>query len=150
MRQRTRTSRFQPAPSTGYDVLSCSGDAMKRHSRASGNPARSRRSNSSKSKSRTHTKVAGHRPSRGGAETEVVRLKRELHEALGQQTATSEVLRVISRSTGDLQSVFDAMLENAARICDAKFGNIFRVEGDALYLLATYNTPPALAEDTQA
>ena len=38
------------------------------------------------------------------------------------------------------------MLENAARICDAKFGNIFRVEGDALYLLATYNTPPALAE----
>ena len=119
---------------------------MKRHSRASGNPARSRRPKSSKSKSRNPTKVAGHRPSRGGAETEVARLKRELHEALGQQTATSEVLRVISRSTGDLQSVFDAMLENAARICDAKFGNIFRVEGDALYLLATYNTPPALAE----
>jgi GAF domain-containing protein len=71
---------------------------------------------------------------------------RELHEALEQQTATSEVLQVISSSSGDLQPVFATMLENAVRICDAKFGNIYRWDGDALHLVAMHNTPPALAE----
>ena len=70
----------------------------------------------------------------------------DLAEALEQQTATSEVLQVISRSPGDLQPVFAAMLENAARICDANFGNIFRWDGDALWLVATHNTPPAFTE----
>src|SRR5262249_18900889 len=70
----------------------------------------------------------------------------DLAEALEQQTATSDVLRIISRSPGDLQPVFAAMLENAARICDANFGNIFRWDGDALWLVATHNTPPAFAE----
>ena len=68
---------------------------------------------------------------------------RELTESLEQQTATSEVLQVISSSPGDLQPVFAAMLENAVRICDAKFGNIYRWDGDALHLVATHNTPPA-------
>ena len=71
---------------------------------------------------------------------------RELVESLEQQTATSEVLQVISSSPGDLQSVFAAMLENAVRICDATFGNIYRWDGEALHLLATHNTPPAFAE----
>jgi class 3 adenylate cyclase len=71
---------------------------------------------------------------------------RELSELLEQQTATSEVLQVISSSPGDLQPVFATMLENAARICGANFGNIFRWDGDALHLIATHNTPPALAE----
>ena len=65
---------------------------------------------------------------------------------LEQQTATSEVLQVISSSPGDVQPVFETMLENAVRICDARFGNIFRWDGDAMYLVATHNTPPALAE----
>ena len=56
------------------------------------------------------------------------------------------MLRVISSSPGDLQPVFAAMLENAVRICDAKFGNIHRWDGDALHLMATHNTPPAFAE----
>ena len=70
----------------------------------------------------------------------------DLTEALEQQTATSEVLQVISSSPGDLQPVFEAMLEKAARICDATFGNIYRWDGELLHLLAAHNTPPALAE----
>ena len=70
----------------------------------------------------------------------------DLGEALEQQTATSEVLQVISGSPGELQPVFAAMLENAARICDANFGNIFRWDGDALWLVATHNTPAAFIE----
>ena len=71
---------------------------------------------------------------------------RELAKSLEQQTATSEVLQVIRSSPGDLQPVFETMLHNAVRICDAKFGNIFRWEGDALHLVATHNIPPAFAE----
>src|SRR6516165_5220011 len=71
---------------------------------------------------------------------------RELSESLEQQTATSEVLHVISRSPSDLQPVFATMLENAARICDAKFGNIYRWDGDALHLVASHNLPPAYAK----
>ena len=71
---------------------------------------------------------------------------RELSEALEQQMATAEVLRVISSSPGDLQPVFASMLENAVRICDAQFGNIYRWDGDALHLAAAHNIPPAFAE----
>jgi GAF domain-containing protein len=71
----------------------------------------------------------------------------DLTEALEQQTATSEVLQVISSSPGDLEPVFASMLENAVRICDATFGNIYRWDGEALHIVATHNTPPAFAED---
>ena len=77
---------------------------------------------------------------------ENARLLSELRESLEQQTATSEVLKVISSSPGDLRPVFSAMLESAARLCDASFGNIFRWEDDALRLVATYNTPAAFVE----
>jgi len=70
----------------------------------------------------------------------------DLTEALEQQTATSEVLQVISSSPGDLQPVFAAMLESAVRICDAKFGNIQSWDGELFSLVATHNTPPAFAE----
>jgi signal transduction histidine kinase len=71
---------------------------------------------------------------------------RELTESLEQQTATSKVLQVISSSPGDLEPVFAAMLESAVRICNAAFGNIYRRDGEALHLVATLNTPPALVE----
>jgi class 3 adenylate cyclase len=77
---------------------------------------------------------------------ENVRLLNELRETLERQTATSEVLQVINSSPGDLQPVFMTMLENAVRICDAKWGTIHRWDGDALHLMATHNLPPAFAE----
>ena len=73
-------------------------------------------------------------------------LTRELHEALEQQKATAEVLRVISSSPGDLEPVFATMLANAVRICNATFGNIYRWHDGALHLVAGHNTPPAFAE----
>jgi two-component system, NtrC family, sensor kinase len=71
---------------------------------------------------------------------------RELSESLEQQTATSEVLKVISSSPGELEPVFMAMLENAVRICEAKFGTMFLREGDAFRTVALHNAPPAYAE----
>ena len=78
--------------------------------------------------------------------TDLTERTADLAEALKQQTATSEVLQVISSFPGDLEPVFASMLENAVRICDAKFGNIFRWDGEALHLAATHNTSPAYAE----
>ena len=59
----------------------------------------------------------------------------------------SEVLQLISRSTDDLQPVFAAILENAVRLCEASFGDIYSWEGNALCLLASHNSPPAFAEE---
>ena len=77
---------------------------------------------------------------------EVQARTRELSESLEQQTATSEVLKVISSSPGELKPVFDALLANAVRICDAKFGVLFLTEGDAFRYVALHGAPPAFAE----
>jgi GAF domain-containing protein len=70
----------------------------------------------------------------------------DLSEALEQQTATSDVLRVISTSPGELEPVFNAMLESAVRLCEAKFGNLLLYEGERFRRVALYNAPPAWAE----
>ena len=70
----------------------------------------------------------------------------ELSESLEQQTATSEVLKIISSSPGELEPVFEAMLENAVRICGAKFGNLWLREGDAFRIGAMHGAPPAYAD----
>ena len=70
----------------------------------------------------------------------------DLGEALEQQTATSEVLKVISSSGGELQPVFEALLANATRLCAAKFGNLYLYEDDAFHTTAMHNVPPAFAE----
>src|SRR5262249_31537385 len=77
---------------------------------------------------------------------EVQARTRELSESLEQQTATSEVLQVISSSPDELAPVFEAMLENAVRICEAKFGVMFRFDDDVAYAVAMLNLPPALDE----
>ena len=77
---------------------------------------------------------------------ENTRLLNELRESLQQQTATSEVLKVISSSPGELQPVFQAMLANAVRICDAKFGVMFRYNNEMFNPAAMFDMPPALVE----
>jgi transcriptional regulator with GAF, ATPase, and Fis domain len=72
--------------------------------------------------------------------------ERELAESLEQQTATSEVLRVISSSPGELQPVFETMLAEATRLCGAKFGTLYLCEGDGFRAAAIYNAPPAFSE----
>src|SRR6516164_690017 len=69
----------------------------------------------------------------------------DLTESLEQQTATADVLRVISSSPGELEPVFRAVLENAIRICEAKFGSLFRVYGDKIQFAAEVGTPPEYA-----
>src|SRR5262249_12419666 len=71
---------------------------------------------------------------------------RELTESLEQQTATSDVLQVISSSPGDLNPVFQTILANATRICEANFANIHSWDGNGLSLVATQNTPLAYVE----
>jgi two-component system, NtrC family, sensor kinase len=78
---------------------------------------------------------------------ENTRLLSELRESLDQQTATSEVLQVISSSPSDLEPVFRAMLENATRLCEAKFGTLLLREGDAFRCVAMHNAPLAYVEE---
>jgi GAF domain-containing protein len=77
---------------------------------------------------------------------ENTRLLNELRESLQQQTATSQVLQVISSSPGELDPVFQAMLENATRICGAQLGNLILYENGVFRYVAMYGAPPAFAE----
>ena len=77
---------------------------------------------------------------------ENARLLNELRESLQQQTATAEVLKVISSSPGELEPVFNAILANATNICGAKFGTLYLHKGDAFYASAFHNAPPAFVD----
>ena len=117
---------------------------MKRRSRAGGEPTKGRRRKAAKPIRRNAPKA----PARSSSsyretETDVARLSRELSEALEQQKATSDLLQVISGSPGNLDPVFQAMLENAVGICGANFGNMFLYEDNAFRTVAMYNAPEA-------
>src|SRR5262249_27233926 len=107
-------------------------------------PTRGRKPRSTGTKA--GTRIGRMRKPAADLEHQLEKYRRELSEAQEQQTATSEVLRVISSSPGELEPVFQAMLANAVRICEAKFGTLYLCEGDALRTIAMYGAPAALAE----
>ena len=108
---------------------------------------KNRRRTTTKAKRPSAPKGSGRRePSSTNADTKNALLERERDELLEQQKATAEVLRVISTSPGELEPVFQAMLENAVRICEAKFGTLYLRAGDAFRAAALHNAPPAFVE----
>src|SRR6516225_9143065 len=102
------------------------GWAMRQRSRASSKLAKTRSRKAPTPKRRTAPKLRRRSSPAVAQETELARRTRERDEALERETATSVVLRLISQSPGDLELVFRSILENATRICDAKFGTLYR------------------------
>jgi two-component system, NtrC family, sensor kinase len=114
---------------------------MRRRNKAGGKAVKTQRLKTLKR--RNASKTARRRRSIAtGKETNVEQLTRERDEALEQLAATSEVLKVISSSPGELEPVFQAILENATRICKAKFGHLFLSEGDDFYVVALQSVGP--------
>jgi class 3 adenylate cyclase len=127
---------------------------VRRHRTTSRKPAKARGQKAAKAKRFNAPRAASSQKlSVAELQEQVSTLTNELRqrtadfaESLEQQTATSEVLQVISSAAGDLEPVFASMLENAVRICDANFGNIYRWDGEVFEVVAMHNTPPAFAE----
>ena len=120
---------------------------MKRRSRAGGKPAKVRRRSALKPKGRSAPKAMPRRGSApAGRDTEVARLTRERDEALEQQAATADILRIISSSPGNLDSVLETILANATRLCEANFGVLLLYEGGQFRVAAAHNPPPSFAE----
>ena len=123
---------------------------MRRRSRAGGEPAKTRRRKTVTLKRRNAQKAVRRRGSSAAdQETKVARLTRELKKALEQQTATSEVLGVISSSPGELEPVFKTILANATRICEARFGILWLTDGKGFRSVALHDVPSALAQERQ-
>ena len=130
---------------------------MRRRSRAGGESAKSQRRKTAARKPRNAPAIAVRRGSTTDQETEFARIIRErdqaleqLSEALERQTATSEVLKVISSSPGELGPVFDTVLENATRLCEANFGILYRFEDDAFRAIALRGAPLCLRNFSRA
>ena len=122
---------------------------MRRRSGAGGEPIKTRRRKAMTLKRRNAPKAVRRR---GGSsaklQEQLDRRTRELHEALEQQAATDEVLRVISRSVFDLEAVLNTLVESAARLCDADKGVMLRPSGEdaSYYVAASYHQTPQYAE----
>jgi transcriptional regulator with GAF, ATPase, and Fis domain len=116
---------------------------MRRRSRAGPERAKSRRRKTVTQKRRglRNRSAANHKP-----QSDVAQLTRERDEAQEREKATAEVLRVISSSPGDLEPVFQTILSNATRLCEAKSATLHLRDGDVLRAVATHNAPPAYAE----
>jgi transcriptional regulator with GAF, ATPase, and Fis domain len=119
---------------------------MRKRTKAGGRPARARPRKALKPKRGSAPKALSHRRAVPAHKTEVARLTRELNDSLKRETATSEVLEIISSSPGNLQQIFATMLEKAVRICDAKFGTMYLCDEGKLRLIAALNVPNAFEE----
>src|SRR5271169_6006264 len=120
---------------------------MRRRSRAGGKPDKARRRKATALTRRNPPRAARRRgSSTSRKKLEADHLVRERDEALEQLAAASEVLEVISSSPGELAPVFHAMLQNAMRICNAKFGILFRFEGGLFHPTALLDVPAAYAD----
>ena len=115
---------------------------MQRRGR-SGQPVKVRRTTRLKARKAPTTQVS----SAPDLQEQLDRRTRERDEALEQLAATSDVLKVISSSPGELEPVFEAMLANAVRICEAKFGTLYRTEGDSVRCVAMHGVPKVFAEE---
>ena len=112
---------------------------MRRRSSTGGKPVKARRRKAATLKRRNGPKAVRRRGSSAGwPGNKIARLTRERDEALEQQAATAEVLKALSRSTFDLQSVLDSLLEKAVRLCGAERGLIYRQDGDVYRIAASY------------
>ena len=118
---------------------------MRRRSRAGGKPVKTRRRTTLKRRN-TAKAIVGRSSSAVSQKTKVALLARERDEALEQLSAATEVLKVISSSPGDLKPIFEAILENATRICDAKFGTLNLFDGSTFRNVALHNPPPQFAK----
>ena len=121
-------------------------EAVKKSSRAGGKRAKVRRRSASKPKGRSAKAMPRRGSTPAGQDTEAARLTRELDDALRRETATSDVLKIISRSTFDLQMVLNNLIETAATLCEAYRGVIFRRDGDTYHGVAFYNASEELIE----
>ena len=120
---------------------------MKRRVTTSGRATKARRRKTANLKRRAAPAVARRRKSSDtDLREQLDQRTRELNEAIEQQVATAEVLKVISSSSGELELVFNAMLENATRICEAKFGLLWLVEDDEFRAVALHGAPPEFVE----
>jgi signal transduction histidine kinase/putative methionine-R-sulfoxide reductase with GAF domain len=119
---------------------------MKRRSSAGGKPAKPRGPKRSTPKRRNAPKATRNRGVSVAGETVVARLTHERDEALLRETANSKILRLISKSPGDLELVFRTILEDATRICDAKFGTLFRFDGKMFNFAADVGSTPEFVE----
>ena len=120
---------------------------MRRPRIASRKPPTTRQRKTENPKRSTTSNAAGRTTSSvADLQERLERQAREIEDAREERAAISEVLRVISSSPGDLQPVFAAMLENAVRICGAKFGNLWLYDGESFRIDATYGAPPAYVE----
>ena len=127
-------------PSTGYDAPQPTGNAMKKCSRARGEPIKRRRPRPARPPRRNAPKVEIlSKPSPVAEEKEVARLTRELKEALAREKATAGVLHTMSSSSGELAPVFQSILENVTGLCGANFSILLLYEGDVFRNVAMYN-----------